>query len=140
MKLLFITVFTLIIPFCDCVYKGGYSKVTWNQEEKIYEQSDIDLGEPLLSVEFEFCNKKKKKLSLKGRVNNRDTFIGNDDTVNAEIVIVRCDRDGNILEEITTTKKDGSFDFETIRDKKGFLVFREKEKKQGARYDIKSFR
>lgn len=128
------------IPFCECIYKGSYSKVVWNEEKNKYEQSSIDLGEPLFSVEFESCKKKKKKIYLKGKVNNRNTFIGNSETVNAEIVIVRCDNNGNVLEEIVTTKKDGFFEFETVRSKKGFLVFREKEKKEGAKYDIKSFK
>ncbi len=140
MKLTFLIPLVFGMIYCKCAYNGSYSKVFWDVEKEAYVQKIMDLGEQSIFAEFTFCYKKGKVLKLEGRVNNQDTFIGNSEFINTEIMILRCDRDGIVKDTITTTDQTGLFNIETVRDKKGFLVFKEKNKHEGVRYDIRLFR
>lgn len=130
------------IPFlfnCNCIYKGSYSKVVWDEQKEYFTQTSMELGEINIFIDFSFCKKGKNKLVLKGRINNSDTLIGNKDTLGFETEVIRCDEYGKIIENIVTINNVGNFSFETQRDKKGFLIFKEKNKNYGYRYNINEF-
>lgn len=132
-------VISLGLLSCKCIYQGSYSKVIWNPEKKSYVQSAINLGEDFIFPEFEKCNKTSEKLVLKGRINNRSTLYENK-KLNLNILILKCDEKGLVKDTIAVTEKDGYFSFVIKREKKHFLVFKEKDKKEGIRFDITSFK
>jgi len=139
-SLILLVIYAFNISDCNCDYKGGVSEVKWNDKLNIFEPSVIQLGKLGINVEYFFCKKKRNKIEIQGSIFNQETLINQNFELKNNILVLKINKKGNILDTLCIVNKKGRFSFKTSIKKQNYLVFFEKENKKGIKYDFKKFR
>nr|WP_315218677.1 hypothetical protein [uncultured Flavobacterium sp.] len=122
------------LTFCICDFDGKYSKVIWNNEKQLFENSNINLGEFLISPVIENCSIQKGKLSIGGSI-----FLRNKDE-QFTYVVIDCSMRGKILDTLFMGKQDKKFEVTMEHLKQKFIVIKKIDEADGLKYEQKSFR
>lgn len=121
MKFLIIFFLPLLIN-CDCFYKGSYSKVEWDENNERYIPTTMELGEINIIPNFEYCRKSNKYLQIKGKIFNNAINKNKNILLNEEILVIRCDKNGHIIENVSKITKQGNFDIKFLKKLKNVMA------------------